>query len=280
MMIQDIYRGEPWKMLVACILLNQTTGIQVKKMMRGFFAKYPTIGSLRKANELELADDISMLGLQNVKAQRIKAFIKDYDDGNPIKDMAGVGDYAVESYNVFVNRKLKAGADDKEINKYLEHAIKCDFMVERLTKHIEKCGFEEVVAGNRMKELINFPYEYGSSTFCRITDDRLEYVLDKLATYREALLDVVMCLRKDPTSRQAVIQLDQSPPLPNCTVSIQFQIRRNMLILSVFQRSQDVEKIEMDCEIFNRMALEVIKKIEGIDDYRVEVFVGNLHIYL
>lgn len=279
MMIQDVYRGEPWKMLVCCMLLNQTTGIQVKKMMRGFFAKYPTISSLRKANELELAEDIAMLGMQNVKAQRIKAFAAQYEHSDAIKDLSGIGDYATESYNVFVNRKLKSGADDKEINRYLEHVIKCTDMVDHFRKHISKVGADEIVAGCQMKEIYNFPYEYGSSTFCRITDDRIDYVLDKVATYREALLDVVMCLRKDSTSRQAVIQLDQSPPLPNCTVSIQFQIRKNVLILSVFQRSQDIEKMEMDCEIFNRMALEVIKKIEGIDDYRVEVFVGNLHIY-
>ena len=40
-LIQDIYKNDPWKMLICCIFLNQTTREQVDKIVDNFFEKYP-----------------------------------------------------------------------------------------------------------------------------------------------------------------------------------------------------------------------------------------------
>lgn len=281
-MIQDIYRSEPWKMIVCTILLNQTSGVQVKKMMRRFFDRFDSLQSIRDSSEEEIANLISELGMQNVKAKRIKMFCTAFsEDVDLIRDgvvgFRGVGDYTQESVDVFICRDRSVDAKDKEIKKYLERSYSFLDLKNMISSDIDKRGFTRCDMNNSPKEILDYFYEYDSNMFCNVIDDRLVYVIDKLDTYKNCLQNVNRRLKNDITTRQAVIQFDQSEDLPNCTVSIQFQIRDSVLYLSIFQRSQDIEKLEMDCEIFNRMALEVIKHQERVDDYRVRVFVGNMH---
>lgn len=285
MMIQDVYRSEPWKMIVCCIMLNQTSGVQVKKMMRNFFKKFPSLESIRMASEDKIAEQLKDLGLQNVKASRIKKFCKafpeDYDVvKNDLIGFPGVGEYAQESVDVFIRRKSNASANDKEIRNYLQNSASFEDFKNSISDYISNFGSLQPIKRYAPLEVLNFAYNYDSKLFCDVTDDRLTYVIDKLETYKESLTDVNNRLFFHRSNRQAVIQFDQSGILPNCTVSIQFQIRENVLYLTVFQRSQDIEKLEMDCEIFNRMALEIIKKQEGVDDYKVQVLVGNMHKFI
>jgi thymidylate synthase len=281
-MIQDIYRGEPWKLVVCTILLNQTSGVQVKRMMRKLFKKFPTEESMIFSTESELSSSISELGLQNVKAKRIRDFLKSIvaDSEFYMKDVSelpGVGSYTEESIDVFVRRNIDRDISDKEIRAYVEKIVEFETMKSKVEGDIYCTGSKMPIERYAPTEILNYSYEYDSTLFCDVTDDRLRYVTDKLRDYREALEIVNYRLRWNRYNRQAVIQFDQPEILPNCTVSIQFQIRDNILYLSVFQRSQDVAKMEMDCEIFNRMALEVIKNQEDVDDYKVSVFVGNMH---
>ena len=86
-------------------------------------------------------------------------------------------------------------------------------------------------------------------------------------------------LLQDRTTRQAVVQFSQAGRKPNCTVSVQFQVRGRSLFVSVFQRSQDIAMVEKDCETYARMACFISKFIE-VDSYDVYVCVGNLHKYI
>lgn len=284
-MIQDIYRSEPWKMIVCTILLNQTSGVQVKKMMRRFFKKFNSLQSIRDASEDQIVSEIRELGMQNVKAKRIKMFCSSFSDSvdlmrDNIVGFLGVGDYTQESIDVFIKRDNNIDAKDKEIRAYLDRSYDFKALYYQTNKFIDENGSLQPIKRYAPKEVLNYLYEYDSNMFCDVIDDRLKYVIDKLDTYKKSLEDVNNRLFFHRSNRQAVIQFDQSGILPNCTVSIQFQIRENILYLSVFQRSQDIEKMEMDCEIFNRMALEVIKKQDDVDDYRVKVFVGNVHKFI
>lgn len=282
MMIQDIYRAEPWKMVVCTILLNQTSGIQVKKMMRRFFKRFDSIEKICISETSDISSEIEELGLQNVKADRIKSFCeyiryRDRFYEENVSNMPGAGEYSEESIDVFVRRNIDREVSDKEIKRYLDRSIDFSVIKSKAEGDIFCEGTFQPIARYAPKEILNYIYEYDSKLFCRVTDDRLKYVNDKLTIYKDALADVNYRLKWNDTNRQSVIQFDQSGILPNCTVSIQFQIRDSILYLSIFQRSQDVEKMEMDCEIFNRMALEVIKNQENIDEYKVKVFVGNMH---
>ena len=284
-MIQDIYRSEPWKMIVCTILLNQTSGVQVKKMKRRFFKKFNSLQSIRDASEYQIVSEIRELGMQNVKAKRIKMFCSSFSDSvdlmrDNIVGFLGVGDYTQESIDVFIKRDNNIDSKDKEIRAYLDRSYDFKALYDQTNKFIDENGSLQPIKRYAPKEVINYLYEYDSNMFCDVTDDRLKYVIDKLDTYRESIEDVNNRLFFHRSNRQSVIQFDQSGIITNCTVSIQFQIRDNILYLSVFQRSQDIEKMEMDCEIFNRMALEIIKRQEDVDDYRVKVFVGNMHKFI
>lgn len=285
MMIQDIYRTEPWKMIVCTIFLNQTSGVQVKKMMRKFFKRFPTLESIREADINDISEEIEDLGLQHAKANRIKSFCSAFSEEvdlmrDSLLGFKGVGDYSQESVDLFIKRNRDIETKDEEIRAYLQKIIDFDSFKKKTERFIEDNGSLQPIKRYAPIEVLNYFYEYDSTLFCDVIDDRLKYVIDKLDTYKKSLEDVNNRLFFNDSNRQSVIQFDQSGILPNCTVSIQFQIRDNILHLSVFQRSQDIEKMEMDCEIFNRMALEVIKKQDDVDDYRVKVFVGNMHKFI
>lgn len=285
MMIQDIYRTEPWKMCVCTILLNQTSGVQVKKMMRKLFKKFPTEESIIYSIENGLALFISDLGLQNVKAKRIRDFLKSVDNDpefylRDVSKLPGVGTYTEESVDVFIRRNIKRDIKDKEIKNYVDNLYSFESLLSKVEGDILCIGSLQPVPRYAPVEILNYSYRYDSRTFLNVTDKRLKYVLDKLDIYEEELKEVNYKLRWNRANRQAVIQFDQSGLLPNCTVAIHFQIRDNILYTTVYQRSQDTAKMEMDCEIFNRMSLEVIKEQEDVDDYQVLVNVGNMHKYV
>jgi len=273
-------------MIVCTILLNQTSGFQVKKVMRRFFKTFPSIEMIRRSSVDLIEDEIKELGLQRVKAKRIKSFCDTFDLSiDIIKDsiigFPGVGEYSQESVDVFIARMLidPRSINDKEIKKYVSNVLQFEDFKKTIADRLIYEGCSSVTGGAKVRESINFNYCYDSRLFTRICDSRLGYVEKKVENLSDQIARVTDKLITDNTSRQAVIQFDQSDPLPNCTVACQFQIRDCKLFASVFQRSQDVEKLETDCEIFNRLSLKIIGQIERLDDYFVNVCVGNMHYY-
>jgi thymidylate synthase len=147
----------------------------------------------------------------------------------------------------------------------------------KVDSFINRNGIVSIIKNQKVSEVLNYRYRYDSTLKINVTDDEIKYVIDKLNTYEESLKNAINYLKNDIYNRQSLVQFDQSQPFPNCTVSIQFQIRKNTLYTTVFQRSQDIDKMAMDCEIFNRMSLYIIKNFENVDSYKVIVFVSNMH---
>lgn len=152
-------------------------------------------------------------------------------------------------------------------------------LIKKVTDDILNLGTLQPVPRYAPKEIINYEYNYDSSYILNITEDETKYVYDKLEKYKNQFDDVLYKLKWNKSSRQAVIQFDQTGPLPNCTVSIQFQIRNNILFTTVFQRSQDIEKMQMDCEIFNSFS-RIICENFNISEFKVKVLVGNMHKFI
>ena len=48
-LLQEKYKRHPWKMMICCILLNQTNNKQVSKVMDEFFKRWPTPYKATKA---------------------------------------------------------------------------------------------------------------------------------------------------------------------------------------------------------------------------------------
>ena len=72
--IQEEYSNDPWKVLVCCILLNQTSNKQVRPLIESFFNRWPNSQSLLDEETLVISDFIKSTGFQNIKAKRIKDF--------------------------------------------------------------------------------------------------------------------------------------------------------------------------------------------------------------
>jgi|TARA_B100000902_G_scaffold343121_1_gene347594 methyl-CpG-binding domain protein 4 len=123
-LLQDIYKNDPWKMLVCCIMLNLTTRKQVDKVRHKLFDEFPTPKALANAKLEELSELLMPLGMQYKRAATLKRFSQEYIDGftDPIK-LHGIGKYAKDSWEIFQNNNLNVQPTDKVLNLYLATAL-------------------------------------------------------------------------------------------------------------------------------------------------------------
>jgi methyl-CpG-binding domain protein 4 len=123
-LIQHDYLDNPWKMVVCCILLNQTTNQQVRKVLDPLFGLVPDPQSCSEADSSKIAEIIRPTGFYNIKADRIKKMSKKWVEGftHP-SELPGVGKYALESWNIFVNKKTDFTPSDKKLKMYLDSLV-------------------------------------------------------------------------------------------------------------------------------------------------------------
>jgi methyl-CpG-binding domain protein 4 len=93
---QEKYIDDPWKMLIVCFMLNQTSYKQVDKVRKTFFEKYPDASELIKGSDEEIISIIRPLGLYNKRCKMWKRFSREWlelktFDRNTIKELTGVG---------------------------------------------------------------------------------------------------------------------------------------------------------------------------------------------
>ena len=119
-LLQEIYRDDPWKMLVCCILLNLTKRQQVDGIRDELFQRYPTPHMMSKANPKELSMLLQPLGLYNRRANTLIRFSKDWIKGfTDVKDLYGIGQYAQDSWDIFQKGNMMVETKDKVLKKYL-----------------------------------------------------------------------------------------------------------------------------------------------------------------
>ena len=120
-LIQETLYSDPWKVLVACVLLNKTSCAVVRTLIWELFALIPTPEEAAVAvPEGDILRIIRPLGLSK-RAGYIKKLSEQYlrDDWRVVTELAGCGKYASDAYALFVSgdwRGLKP--DDKELVKY------------------------------------------------------------------------------------------------------------------------------------------------------------------
>ena len=121
---QEMYRDEPWKMLVICMMLNRTTAKQVDSVRFEFFDRYPTPEALVVADEESLTKLLRPLGLYNRRASTLKKFAEAWNRGGwkRVSELPGVGKYAEDSWLIFQEGKINIEPDDKELKKYVKWA--------------------------------------------------------------------------------------------------------------------------------------------------------------
>lgn len=122
--IQEKYKNDPWKVLICCILLNQTTNHQVRDVIESFFDKWPDNKSICDESIDEISYHIRSTGFQNIKAKRIVSLSKEWDPS--IKDpsgLPGVGKYAMEAWKIFIENRFDFIPTDKKLRIYLSENI-------------------------------------------------------------------------------------------------------------------------------------------------------------
>lgn len=118
-LIQEDYLDDPWKMLVCCILLNQTSNLQVRKILPDLFNLIPTPEVCIQTDPSFIVEIIRTTGFYNIKAKRIQDMSKSWIDKKGIDDLPGIGRYAKDSWEIFVNKNLDIKPTDKKLSAFL-----------------------------------------------------------------------------------------------------------------------------------------------------------------
>lgn len=120
-LIQEDYLNNHWRMMVCCILLNQTNNKQVRPVLSSVFELIPDPLSAIGCDLERLAAVIKTTGFQNVKASRIKQLSQKWQEGfSDVTELPGIGRYGKESWEIFVNDNLKIIPTDKKLSAYIE----------------------------------------------------------------------------------------------------------------------------------------------------------------
>ena len=118
-LLQERFWPDGWKILVVCLLLNQTSRRQVEPIITEFFKKFPNPEALVECNDAELRDLIGSLGLVNRRINILKRFSEEFvtKRWDRAKELYGCGKYADDTYEIFIKGQWKNTTPD-------DHALK------------------------------------------------------------------------------------------------------------------------------------------------------------
>jgi len=119
-LLQGRYWPDDWKILIVCLLLNQTSRKQVEPMIESFFEKWPDPESASNADEDEMRDLVRPLGMFNRRVKSIKKMSQQFMSGfdNAI-ELYGCGKYADDTYRIFMKGEWRdVEPNDHALNDY------------------------------------------------------------------------------------------------------------------------------------------------------------------
>ncbi|XP_032050172.1 methyl-CpG-binding domain protein 4 [Aythya fuligula] len=120
-LVQETLFHDPWKLLIATIFLNKTSGKMAIPVLWEFLEKYPSPEVARTADWKEMAELLKPLGLYALRAKTIIKFSDEYLTKQwkyPI-ELHGIGKYGNDSYRIFcVNEWKEVQPQDQKLNVY------------------------------------------------------------------------------------------------------------------------------------------------------------------
>ncbi|MBN3302045.1 methyl-CpG-binding domain protein 4 [Amia ocellicauda] len=120
-LVQETLFHDPWKLLIATIFLNRTSGKMAIPVLWQFFERYPSPEVARGSDEKEVAELLKPLGLNELRAKTIVKFSDEYLTKQwkyPI-ELHGIGKYGNDSYRIFcVEEWRQVEPQDHKLNKY------------------------------------------------------------------------------------------------------------------------------------------------------------------
>lgn len=120
-LVQETLFHDPWKLLVATIFLNKTSGRMAVPVLWQFFERYPSAEATRRADWKPMSELMNPLGLHELRAKTLIRFSEEYLTKQwryPI-ELHGIGKYGNDSYRIFcVDEWRKVTPEDHMLNKY------------------------------------------------------------------------------------------------------------------------------------------------------------------
>ncbi|XP_062356951.1 methyl-CpG-binding domain protein 4 [Cinclus cinclus] len=120
-LIQETLFHDPWKLLIATIFLNKTSGKMAIPVLWEFLKKYPSPEVARAADWKDMSELLKPLGLYELRAKTIIRFSGEYLSKAwryPI-ELHGIGKYGNDSYRIFcVNEWKEVQPQDHKLNVY------------------------------------------------------------------------------------------------------------------------------------------------------------------
>lgn len=128
-LIEEVLYSDPWKLLVATILLNKTSATMVRSILGRLFHQWPTPQAMRMANEDTLSSLLWPLGLYRKRAMAIKRMSGEYLDldwRNP-QELYMCGRYASDAYFIFCRGQWRDMEEDpprdKDLKRYWDFLV-------------------------------------------------------------------------------------------------------------------------------------------------------------
>lgn len=119
-LLQDV--RQPWRHFAICALLNRARGAQVAELLPVLFRRHPTARALARADEGALAELLRPLGMQRVRARRLREIAAWFEAGNvPVISGSppGAGRYAMDSFQILFLGHAPDGVTDRRLLAYL-----------------------------------------------------------------------------------------------------------------------------------------------------------------
>ncbi|XP_047448901.1 methyl-CpG-binding domain protein 4 isoform X2 [Mugil cephalus] len=102
-LVQETLFHDPWKLLVATVFLNKTSGKMAIPVLWQFFERYPSAEVTREADWRPMSELMKPLGLYEIRAKTLIRFSDEYLSKQwryPI-ELHGIGKYGNDSYRIF-----------------------------------------------------------------------------------------------------------------------------------------------------------------------------------
>ncbi|XP_030280115.1 methyl-CpG-binding domain protein 4 [Sparus aurata] len=120
-LVQETLFHDPWKLLVATIFLNKTSGKMAIPVLWQFFERYPSAEVTREADWRPMSELMKPLGLYELRAKTLIRLSDEYLTKQwryPI-ELHGIGKYGNDSYRIFcVGEWRQVTPEDHMLNKY------------------------------------------------------------------------------------------------------------------------------------------------------------------
>ncbi|KAM6924961.1 methyl-CpG-binding domain protein 4 [Xenentodon cancila] len=120
-LVQETLFHDPWRLLVATVFLNKTSGKMAIPVLWQFFERYPSAQMTREADWKSMSELMKPLGLYELRAKTLIRFSDEYLSKQwryPI-ELHGIGKYGNDSYRIFcVEEWRQVTPEDHMLNKY------------------------------------------------------------------------------------------------------------------------------------------------------------------